>query len=275
MKKKFLVALGLSLFAIAPAFAEEVMLSEEVIPAEEVTSEASVKSGLSGDLTLTSNYIYRGVTQTAGSPTIQGGIDYVHSSHFYLGAWGSGASIFRDLNTATAGAEGAPNSRFELDTYFGYKNAINKDLGYDLGYLRYNFPGSYPVGATKADTDELYAALSYKWLMAKYSYSLGNTFANANTTGTHYLEIEATYHIESMGLALGARYGKQTFRGAGAILLGNSLSYSDYKLSITKELAKKYELSLEYTNTNATAAYTVLGRPLGKSAVTVSLTRLF
>lgn len=269
MKKKILVASCLSLFAIAPAFAEEVMLSEEITP------EASEKSGLSGDLTLTSNYIYRGVTQTAGSPTIQGGIDYVHSSNFYIGAWASGASIFRDLNTATAGAEGAPNSRFELDTYFGYKNAINKDLGYDLGYLRYNFPGSYPAGATKADTDELYAALSYKWITAKYSYSLGNTFANANTTGTNYLEIEATYHIEPMGLALGAHYGKQTFKGTGAILLGDSLSYSDYKLSVTKELAEKYELSLAYTSTNATAAYTTLGRQLGKSAVTVSLTRLF
>ncbi len=268
IKQNLLIASCLCLLSAFPAFAEEVMLTEEI------PSELKAEPGLSGDMTLTSNYIYRGITQTAGKPTIQGGIDYVHSSHFYIGAWASGVSIFRNLYTEKGGLEGAANSRYELDTYFGYRNNLGKGWGYDVGFLRYNFPGSYP--ATKADTNELYGAVHYRWLQAKYSYSLGSTFANPQTRGTDYLELNAVYHIEPAGMALSAHYGKQNFKGTGAITAaGDSLSYSDYRLSATKEIAEKYELSLAYSSTNATAAYTSLGRQLGKSAFVASVTRLF
>lgn len=267
LNKKLLAAGCLALFVSAPVFAEEVMLSEEV------TSDLTEKTGLSGDLTLTSNYIYRGISQTAGGATPQGGVDYAFENHFYIGAWASGVSFFRNLYTEKQGAEGAANSRYELDTYAGYKNRIG-DIGYDVGYLRYNFPGTYP--ATKADTDEVFGELKYKIIAAKYSYSLGNTFANANTRGTNYFELNALYRLESAGVALGAHYGKQTYKGTGAFnALGDSFSYSDYKLSVTKEFMEKYELSLAYSNTNATAAYTMLGRNLGKGALVAAVTRVF
>jgi uncharacterized protein (TIGR02001 family) len=267
LKKKILAISCLALFATAPVYAEEVMLSEEVSPA------VAEKMGLSGDMTLTNNYVYRGISQTSGNATLQGGINYAFENSFYIGAWASGASIFRDLYTETAGVEGAANSRYELDTYAGYKNHVG-DVGYDVGYLRYNFPGSY--AGTKANTDEIYGELKYKFVAAKYSYSLGNTFANPQTRGTNYFELNALYKIESAGVALGAHYGKQSYKGVGAVnARGESFSYSDYKLSVTKELMEKYELSLAYSKTNATPAYTMLGRNLGKGAFIVSVTRLF
>lgn len=267
LNKKLLAISCLSMFIAAPVFAEEVMQNEEVSPAE------AEKAGLSGNLSLTSNYVYRGISQTAGNPTLQGGIDYAFENHFYIGAWASGVSFYRNLNTETAGAEGAANSKYELDTYAGYKNHVG-DVGYDVGYLRYNFPGTYP--ATKADTDELYGELKYKFIAAKYSYSLGNTFANPRTRGTNYFELNALYKFEAAGVSIGAHYGKQTFKGLGAVnARGESFSYSDYKFSITKEFMESYEASLAYTKTNATAAYTILGRDLGRGAVIATVTRLF
>lgn len=266
---KLLVISCLALCTGVPAFAEEVMLTEEVQP------ELSDNSPFSANVTLINNYLYRGISQTGGKPAIQGGIDYVHPSHFYAGLWGSSISWLGDLYIDSGQTAGATNAGMEVDTYFGYKNNIGKDMTYDIGFLRYNYPGNYAIGATKADTDEIYGAANYKWFAAKYSYSLGNTFGNAQTKGTNYFELRADYHIEPMGLALGAHYGKQTFKGNGAVLPTGSLSYSDYKLSITKELAEKFEISLAYSKTNATAAYTVLGRKLGKGAATISLTRVF
>ena len=166
LNKKILAISCLAMIVAAPAFAEEVMLDEEV------TADVAEKAGLSGNLSLTSNYVYRGITQTAGKPTVQGGIDYDFENKLYIGAWASGASIFRNLFAETGGAEGASNSTYELDTYVGYRNRIG-NVGYDVGYLRYNFPGNYP--GTRADTDELYGELKYKFISAKYSYSLGNT----------------------------------------------------------------------------------------------------
>jgi uncharacterized protein (TIGR02001 family) len=267
LNKKILAISCLAMIVAAPTFAEEVMLEEEV------TSALAEKTGLSGNVTLISNYVYRGISQTAGSATPQGGVDYAFENNFYIGAWTSGVSIFRNLYTQTGGVEGAPNSRYELDTYAGYKNHVG-NIGYDIGYLRYNFPGNYP--GTKADTDEIYGELKYKIIAAKYSYSLGNTFANPQTRSTNYFELNALYPVESAGVALGAHYGKQTYKGVGAINAnGESFSYSDYKLSVTKEFMEKYEVSLAYSKTNATAAYTALGRNLGKGAFIASVTRVF
>ena len=44
---------------------------------------------LSGNVSMASDYLFRGISQTGGDAAIQGGLDYSHSSGFYLGTWGS------------------------------------------------------------------------------------------------------------------------------------------------------------------------------------------
>jgi len=51
---------------------------------------------------LTSDYIFRGISQTSGNPAIQGGIDYAHSSGFYAGVWGSNISWISDFNAGVS-----------------------------------------------------------------------------------------------------------------------------------------------------------------------------
>lgn len=266
-KMKFLLVCCLSAITATSAFAEDAHVSEESVAHE---------APLTSNVGLVSNYLYRGISQTGAKPAIQGGADYEHESGFYAGFWGSSISWLSDLYTASGATAGANNAGLELDTFFGFKNKLENQVGYDVGFLRYNFPGAYAVGATKGDTNEVYGAASYKWVTAKYSYSLGNAFGNAQTSGTNYLEVNAIYKVEAADVTLGAHYGKQTFKGTGAIdAAGNSFTYSDYKISASKELGNKFEASLAYSKTNASAAYTVLSNNLGKGTAVLGVSRVF
>jgi uncharacterized protein (TIGR02001 family) len=228
-------------------------------------------SPFSANVTLTTDYLYRGISQTGHKPAIQGGFDFAHSSGFYAGVWGSNISWLSDAGVAN-------NASLELDTYLGFRNSFAEDFSYDVGYLRYNYPGTYAAGATKADTDEIYGSLGYKWVTLKYSYSLGKTFGVPGARGTDYIDLSANYTFDGPGVTVGAHYGKQKYKGPNAGVGIGSLTYSDYNVSVSKDFSG-YVLKLAYSSTNATkgpgAAYNVLGKDLGKGTAVLSLSRSF
>lgn len=83
-----------------------------------------------GNIGFVNDYRFRGITQTAERPAVQGGFDWSHDSGLYAGAWGSNLD-FNDGNQAT----------MELDLYAGYKFAIS-GLNFDLGAIYYTYPGA-------------------------------------------------------------------------------------------------------------------------------------
>jgi nitrogen regulatory protein P-II 2 len=112
---------------------------------------------------IVSDYLFRGVSQSAAKPAIQGGFDYAHSSGLYAGTWASNVSWVADNNWS---ATSAASNSVEIDLYGGYKGTITGDLGFDVGLITYNYPGSNTsVGGTfiKPDSTEVYGALSWKW----------------------------------------------------------------------------------------------------------------
>ena len=200
-----------------------------------------------GNFTLASEYLYRGIAQTRGKPAIQGGFDYAHASGFYAGVWGSNISWIGD---AVAGAS-AP---IEIDVYGGYKGSLGGDLGYDLGVLTYNYPGSGKTlngTVLDQDTTELYAAMSWKWLTLKYSHSTTALFGwnkvpsttLEKTTGSGYLELNASYDLGN-SWGINGHVGHQKVNG------NTDASYSDYKLGVTKDLGFGV-VGLAYSATNA------------------------
>lgn len=238
-----------------------------------MAEDAPAASPLSFNVGAVSNYIYRGITQTSHKPALQGGVDYAHSSGLYVGAWGSNVSWINDSG-AIGDVGGTAN--IELDTYFGFKNTVATDFGYDLGYIRYNYLGNYAPasGFNNADTAEVYAAGSYKFVTLKYSYSLLDGFLTVpGTRGTNYLELNANYPVADSGVTIVAHAGKQTFVGT-TLSAGNELSYTDYKLGATKDFSG-YVVGLAYTSTNATAAWTYNGEQWGKSTVALSVLHAF
>jgi len=213
--------------AVAAAFLlPSAAFAQTAAPAPAAAPAAAPEpSPFTGNFMLASEYLYRGIAQTRGKAAVQGGFDYAHPSGFYIGTWGSSISWLVD-----AGASGAS---LELDVYGGYKGAIKDDVSYDIGLLTYNYPGSYPKGFTKPDTTEVYGAITYKWLTAKYSHTTTNLFGaltpkGGKTTGSGYLDLTGTFDLGD-GLGIVAHVGHQTVKGFSAA------SYTDWKLGVTKD----------------------------------------
>lgn len=254
MKKLPIIALG-ALFTF-PAWADD----------------AVAPSPLTSNVSIVSDYIFRGLSRTNGFPAVQGGVDLAASNGMYVGVWGSNVSWLADQGSAKG-------SSLELDPYVGIKDSFYTDFTYDFGYTRYHYPANYVAGAVNADTDEIHAALGYQWLTAKYSYSLGNAFGIADAKGTHYLDISANYPVTDSGFTLGAHYGTQTYQGATATnmkALGIDPSYSDAKLNISYNL-NGFVFGLAYTRTYKLSSNYVnaLGNNLGRPKVVFSLNRTY
>ncbi len=207
---------------------------------------------LSSNVTLINDYLYRGMSQTTAGAAIQGGFDLAHSSGAYAGVWASSINWL-----AAAGSTGG-----EFDTYAGFKTSLS-DVGVDVGYLRYNYPGKYASGFVSADTDEFYGAVTYSIVTAKLSYSTSNLFGVADSKGSTYLELNASYPLEGTGVTLGGHYGKQT------VANNSAANYSDYKLSVSKDFSG-YVLGLGYSSTSVSST-----NSLGMGRGLVSLSRTF
>jgi uncharacterized protein (TIGR02001 family) len=239
-----------------------------------VATAQSAPSPLTGNASLFTNYIFRGVTQTGGKPAMQGGADYAASSGLYVGTWLSNVSVLEDFGIAK-------ESSLEWDFYGGYKGSVG-DFGYDLGMLQYYYPGLRVPGAVTANTREVYGALSWKWVSAKYSRSVTDrTFAVQDSKGTYYLDFTVTVPVSEKFSAV-AHYGIQKFSGNAGLACGNNdtcASYKDWKLGGSYAMKDAWTLGAYVTGTRMTAVqelnYTVNGRDLGKTAVTAYLTKTF
>jgi len=263
--RKTILSAAVTAALLAPALA-----SAQTTPAPAPTP------ALTGNVGLFSQYIFRGLTQTAGRPALQGGADYAHKSGFYMGTWMSNISWLSDFGTYT-------ESSLEWDFYGGYKGSITGDLGYDVGLLQYYYPGRR-LG-TSANTTEAYGALSWKWITGKFSYSITDkTFGVLDSFGTWYLDLTATFPVTDK-LSLVGHFGIQKFRGNGGVCAGGAknntcASYEDYKAGATYALPDSWSIGAFYTgtsmNTTQKAFYTTPSSYyIGKDTVTAFLQKTF
>ena len=232
--------------AAALALASSVAYAQAPAPAPAWTATANVSLG--------SEYIFRGISQTAGEPTIQGGFDVAHAGGFYAGTWASNASWLQDFGAYS-------RSSMEWDFYGGFKqNFAGTDWFWDVGTIYYYYPGSRNPGVVSADTWELYGALGWKWASVKFSYSLDDYFGlkpNGNgTDGTYYIDFTATYPVGETGFALIGHYG---YLDVDNDLPGDAkLGYSDWKLgasyTIPEGVLKGLEVGAYYSGNNAKSA---------------------
>lgn len=196
---------------------------------------------------LTTDYVFRGVSQTQNGPAIQGGVDYSHASGVYVGTWGS------NVEWVSTGYK--DNNSMEIDLYGGYKGAVG-DVGYDLGLVTYYYPGDQIAApATDPDTTELYVGLGWKTISLKYSHTVSDRFVGWSTStggktkGSYYLDLSGTYDLGG-GWGLLGHVGYQDVKG------NSNASYTDWKVGVTKDIGFGV-VSLAYTDTDAdTATYT-------------------
>jgi uncharacterized protein (TIGR02001 family) len=263
--KKLVHALVLTGLAGLPTFA----MAEEESPHK-----------LSANVTLTSDYIFRGISQTGGDPAIQGGFDYTHSSGFYLGTWASNVGWIEDF-------QGYDKGNMEIDLYGGFRGGIGQTgLTFDVGAIQYFYPGDKQSNVPDADTTEIYGALGWKWFTAKYSYYLSEEVFGfgppvyGDADGTYYLDIAASVPLGDTGLTLGGHWGTFQFEGTA-----EAQDYDDWKVSLAYDMGKLSSVTsgvtvgVAYTDTNAEEAVWTELAPndefLGDSTATVWVTKAF
>lgn len=240
---------------------------------------------VTGNVGIFSQYIFRGLTQTDGDPALQGGFDYSHSSGLYLGTWGSNISFLKEnasvnaVNSAAVLGAASTNNvimgtyqqggSLELDFYGGYKWSLPHGVTLDLGTLYYWYPGrtnevyntatraGLPAGTTfgsapKADTWEVYIAPSWKWLTAKFSYSvMDKTFGVLDSSGTWYLDVTANVPLGDFfkpldGFTFLAHWGYQKYSGtdprnAAFATTGSGGAFAPYTSTPSKDTLFSYK----------------------------------
>ena len=190
------IAVFLALSALAPMSAQTTG-TEATIHKEDQHTIPKSDHTFTGNLTLASQYVFRGLTQTDGKPALQGGFDYSHANGLYLGTWFSNISWYTDQNAGVASAPvalaspcsvGAPyvlgkqnSANLEWDLYAGFKKSFANDWSLDVGAVVYYYPGIYAnTGAYRQPhTTEVYGQIGYAWMSLEFSQALGGGISSA------------------------------------------------------------------------------------------------
>jgi uncharacterized protein (TIGR02001 family) len=169
----------------------------------------------SANVALASEYMWRGQDLSGSDPAISGGFDVGHSSGFYIGTWASNIE--------------ADDGSIEIDYYAGYANEFgDSGVGYDVGFLYYDFPG-----IDDFDYAEVYGFLSYSFLSAGVSYSVDAFDADWEGADDNlYYQIDASYDVGMFTLAAG--YGYNDYDDEDVIGLED---YANYYIGASTELA--------------------------------------
>ena len=120
------------------------------VAAAEVTANAAA----------TSNYIWRGVTQTSDQAAVQGGIDWAGGPGFYAGTWLSNVNFDNS------------DDGYEMDVYAGWGGEAG-GFGYDLGVISYQYPVTPQFNFT-----EIYASGTFSVLTLSLNYTVDAASGN-------------------------------------------------------------------------------------------------
>ena len=246
LKNQLKLAAAMTL-ALASLGAASTVRAQAAKPDNEVSLNAAV----------TTDYRYRGISQSRLKPALQGGADYVNNpSGLYAGTWVSTIKWVKD-----AGGDGD----IEWDLYGGKKGELAPGVSYDVGGLYYFYPSN--ALATSANTFELYGQVGYGPGYIKYSHASTNLFGTSNSKNSGYLDVGANLDIGT-GLLLNLHVGHQRVKNNSA------LSYTDYKIGVTKDFGIcTVALAAIYADTKAYVSPS--GKNLAKTGAVLTVSKTF
>jgi uncharacterized protein (TIGR02001 family) len=147
---------------------------------------------IAGNIGVTSNYIFRGVSLSTDNSAVSGGLDYSNENGFYAGAW---ASSYTD--------------DYELDLYGGFGGEAGA-ISYDIGWIQYMYPNS--ANDPSFDYGELYASVTYEFFTVGFAYTAQSDTDDTDGDAEAFIEGDLYYYVNgawdlqddwSMGLTLG------------------------------------------------------------------------
>lgn len=220
---------------------------------------------VTGTAALTSDYRFRGVTQTFNDPAVQAGFVLSHASGAYAGVWGSNVDF-------------GGTAHIELDPYIGYATTLdsfaNKPL-LDVGLWYYAYPSESDLNWL-----ELYGKLTFKDVLVQGASLLTavnytNDYAGKDENSWN---VNATYSVP---------FGTTGFGGVAALgytqadeydFGGGDDHYVDWKAGVTYSFASVSGLTAELaaigTNMETDGDYESSSRGVETGAV-FTLTKAF
>ncbi len=175
---------------------------------------AQAEGEWSGNVALTTDYVWRGVTQSAGDWAIQGGFDYSNGM-FYAGTWASNV----DFGDGT-------DTNMEIDFYGGLAGETDAGLGWDVGVIYYAYPDS---SDTDLDFTEVYGALSYG---LTEQFGVGGSVNWDPDNQNVFIEANAALAISDM-FSVDGQVGNYSFDGGDdytMFALGATTSFEGFDL---------------------------------------------
>lgn len=170
---------------------------------------------LSANIGATSNYIWRGVTQTSDDAAVSGGIDYADESGMYAGTW---------VSNVTGGEE--------IDFYAGFGGEA-EGVGYDVGLIYYAYPS-----ATDADFTEIYGSASFGPATVGMAYTVDKE-AGGDDNDLYYY-VSASTDLGD-GWSLGGTLGHYDVDG------GSTSDYTHAQIDITKSAGDMGDFTLTFS----------------------------
>ena len=182
-------------------------------------------------VTGTTDYVWRGVSQTDEKPALQLGVEYEHESGLYAGTWGSNVDFDEDVSDP---------AHFEIDLYAGWRGETEGGLGWDIGVLRY----LYPDTTEDFDYNGLVVSATYGIFTFEVDYS-NDVFASGENG--FYYNLGVSHEIPDL-FTVAASVGYSDFdkevNGEGA-----PDSYVDWRIGISRSLWD-FDLDLSYYDTS-------------------------
>lgn len=178
---------------------------------------APAMAGVSANIGVTSNYIWRGVSQTADAAAVSGGFDYEAESGFYSGIW-----------VSTIDFSGGVDSGTETDLYLGFGGEAG-DFGYDVGYIYYMYTEYDDIDFGEIYFNGSFSLLSFGLALTTNNEDLNDDFGFESGDMFYYIGVGGDI-AEDMSLS--ATYGYYDFDSDGED--GALESYGYLQLDLTK-----------------------------------------
>lgn len=217
------------------------------------TSFAAAESPhtFSANVALTTDYLFRGVSQTDNNPAVQGGFDYSYGGDTfadpYVGIWAS------NVEFRPAGPPGTNNpASIEIDYYGGLTGDVGTTgISWDVGGIYYHYPSQdEDAGGGDFDYAEAYGNLSYTFETVRFDPVIGAgvayspDFFGEDDTGIY---VNGTLDLSlPHDFGLGFLVGHQDVEGD--VTTPGGYDYSHYSISLNKNI-KIFNLALSWNDT--------------------------
>ena len=217
--RKLPLALAFALLALPmAAYAQDETATEEEAVEEE--------SNFSWNAAVTTDYVFRGISQTDRKPAFQAGLDYSFGdSGFYVGTWGSNVDF----------GDGTPD--IEVDAYVGWNTDLSDSTNFDIQLVRYSYFGE-DDDFGNIDYNELIGALTWNEMIT-FSAAYTNDYSNAGISAT-YVNVSGEWEVAD-SFSVTAGVGRSDFEDIDG--------YTDWTIGVNRDFGP-VNAALNYYDTN-------------------------